>query len=130
MDIKEFKYAWRYTGENYALFSSEQLSEMEVLDEIKANKIWNSVCDNGIVQESSYIQMMINRKLPILIGDCGWGDESAENKTREKLMSVFENFTPGKLTVLYDHNSAINISIPFLQEMVGFLLSIGCASYC
>ena len=39
MDIKEFKYAWRYTSENYALFSPKQLSEMNVVNENKAVEI-------------------------------------------------------------------------------------------
>lgn len=56
MDIKEFKYAWRYTSENYALFSPKQLSEMNVVNENKAVKIWNSICDNEILQKSSYVQ--------------------------------------------------------------------------
>lgn len=49
MDIKEFKYAWRYTSENYALFSPKQLSEMNVVNENKAVEIWNSICDNEIL---------------------------------------------------------------------------------
>ena len=50
MDIKEFKYAWRYTSENYALFSPKQLSEMNVVNENKAVEIWNSICDNEILE--------------------------------------------------------------------------------
>lgn len=38
MDIKEFKYAWRYTSENYALFSPKQLSEMNVVKKTKQLK--------------------------------------------------------------------------------------------
>ena len=69
MDIKEFKYAWRYTSENYALFSPKQLSEMNVVNENKAVEIWNSICDNEILQKSSYVQMMIDHKLTVFIGD-------------------------------------------------------------
>ena len=116
MDIKEFKYAWRYTSEDYALFSSKQLLEMEVVNEIESNKMWSSICDNEILQKSSYIQMMIAHKLPILVGDCGWGDESTENKTQQKLMNVLENFISEKVTLLYDYNSAINITASLFCE--------------
>lgn len=34
--------------------------------------------------------MMIDHKLTVFIGDCGWGDESMERVTQQKLMSLFE----------------------------------------
>ena len=116
MDIKEFKYAWRYTSENYALFSPKQLSEMNVVNENKAVEIWNSICDNEILQKSSYVQMMIDNKLTVFIGDCGWGDESMERVTQQKLMSLFEKSISDKVTLLYDHTSAISITASIFCE--------------
>ena len=116
MDIKEFKYAWRYTSENYALFSPKQLSEMNVVNENKAVEIWNSICDNEILQKSSYVQMMIDHKLTVFIGDCGWGDESMERVTQQKLMSLFEKSISDKVTLLYDHTSAISITASIFCE--------------
>ena len=42
MDIRDFCYAERFTDENYALFSEEELAEIEVLSAEETSGIWYS----------------------------------------------------------------------------------------
>lgn len=60
--------------------------------------------------------MMIDHKLTVFIGDCGWGDESMERVTQQKLMSLFEKSISDKVTLLYDHTSAISITASIFCE--------------
>lgn len=74
--------------------------------------------------------MMIDHKLTVFIGDCGWGDESMERVTQQKLMSLFEKSISDKVTLLYDHTSAISITPSIFVKNGRILLSFRCASYC
>lgn len=109
MDIKDFKYAWRYTDSKYALFSSSELSEMSVLSEEGSSELWNKICDSEIFQTSSYIKGIINKTNSIYINNCGWGD-TTEESTKNKLMKFFKSQGTEKVYVLYDCISALSIS--------------------
>lgn len=87
MDIKEFKYAWRYTDERYALFSSDELSKMQIISGNDAINKWDNICDSETFQTSSYINKIINGAIPVYIGDYGWGN--LESQTEKELLKLF-----------------------------------------
>lgn len=89
VNIKNFKYAWRYTDSNYALFSLDELSKMNVLLENESSELWDKVCDSEIFQESCYIRKIIDKNIPVYVSDCGWGDE-LEEFTQNKLIDFFK----------------------------------------
>lgn len=109
MNIKDFKYAWRYMDSNYALFSSKELSKMNVLLENESNELWDKVCDSEIFQKSSYIKRIINKNIPVYVSDCGWGDE-LEEITKNKLIKFFKENGIDKIYLLYDRFSSLNVS--------------------
>ena len=88
MNIKYFKYAWRYTDQSYALFSENELSEMKVISGNYASQLWDKICDSKFLEESSYIKDLLNKTPTVYISDCGWG-ESLEETTKYKLMDFF-----------------------------------------
>lgn len=109
MNIKDFKYAWRYTDSNYALFSSDELSKMNVLLENESSELWDKICDSKIFQKSSYIKKIIDKNIPVYVSDCGWGDE-LEKITQNKLINFFKENGIDKIYLLYDRISALNVS--------------------
>lgn len=110
MNIKDFKYAWRYTDSKYALFSSVELSKMNVLLEDESSILWDQICDTEIFEKSSYITKILNKSIAIYISDCGWGDGLLEDKTKNKLVEFFDRQVPDKLYLFYDRVSALNVS--------------------
>lgn len=109
MNIKNFKYAWRYTDSNYALFSLDELSKMNVLLEKESSELWDKVCDSKIFQESCYIRKIIDKNIPVYVSDCGWGDV-LEEFTQNKLIDFFKKNEIDKIYLIYDRVSAINVS--------------------
>lgn len=109
MNIKNFKYAWRYTDSNYSLFSSDELSKMNVLLENESSELWDKVCDSEIFQKSSYIKKIIDKNIPVYVSDCGWGDE-LEKITQNKLINFFKENGINEIYLLYDRISALNVS--------------------
>lgn len=85
MKLDEFPYAWRYTDENYALFSEKELSELTILPELRANLLWDRMVHVPVFYESAYIKEIVNRNIPVFISDCGWGNEQQEAVTRKQL---------------------------------------------
>lgn len=59
LDIRKFKYAWRYTDERYAVFSADELWEMQVISRNDAINKWDNICDSEKFQTSSYINKII-----------------------------------------------------------------------
>ncbi|MBQ6160947.1 MAG: DUF2947 family protein [Oscillospiraceae bacterium] len=111
MNIKDFKYAWRFTDINYAQFSDSELSEIEIVTSAKANKMWDSVCENPIIQKcTTMIDRIVSRTLPIFIGNCGWGEDDKEESTRYMLESILVKENTASITVMYDRESAITVS--------------------
>lgn len=111
MSIKDFKYAWRFNDINYAKFSDSELSKIEMVFPEKANMLWDSVCENTIIQEcQAIIERIVSHELPILIGNCGWGENDKEETTRHTLESILLKENTDSITVLYDRESAITVS--------------------
>ena len=79
MDIKDFLFGERFTNEDFALFSKTELSEIEVLSEKEASNIWYDYCDDEILPKSSFAVKTGLGKLPLIMNDCGWGEENEEN---------------------------------------------------
>ena len=73
MNIKDFSYGFRFTKEDYAIFSEKELSEIKVLSKEETKKIWYSYCDKEYLPQSYFVKDIIQHKMPILINDCGWG---------------------------------------------------------
>ena len=71
MEIKKFKYGWRFTDEKYALFSEKELSQIKVLSDEEASDIWYSYCDNKLLPLSSFVIKKGFDKLPLITNDCG-----------------------------------------------------------
>lgn len=111
MTIKEFKFGWRFTDEKYALFSDNELSEIEVIPPHTVISIWNKICDNEILPKSSYVKYIISREMPVLIADCGWGEVTSEKKTASILTKFFVKNGVVNITILYDNKNAINVPV-------------------
>ena len=110
MGLNDFKYAWRFTDINYAVFSERELSDIQIISAEKAYKIWDSVCDHSIFQKCSFIQKIVSKSMPTFIGDCGWGDDNKEAHTRKMLEDLFAKEKVDSLMALYDCKTAIEIS--------------------
>ena len=111
MDIKDFEYGFRFTDENYALFSEEELSEMEVLSDEEAESLWSKYCDNEVIPLCSFaVEGEGLGDLSMVIPDCGWGDEEAEPKTTRLFQSVLEPGPDGCVYVCYLKNKALKVS--------------------
>lgn len=111
--IKDFKYGWRFTDDNYALFTDDELSKISVISADQAGLFWDDICDKKILQESKWIKRVIDRSLPVLIGDCGWGDDDKESVTRNKLIELLEN---KQLTILYDSQTALSVECDLFRN--------------
>ena len=110
MDIKDFSYSWRFTNEDFALFSDAELSQIEVLSEETATDIWYSYCDERLLPKSYFVKDIIARKMPLLTADCGWGDEKAENATRSLLESTLDEYMDGCINVCFESEKALKVS--------------------
>lgn len=110
MDIKKFKFSWRYTDEKYALFTSNELLQMGVVSEKESARKWDEICDNRIFQKSSYIKLLINQKLPVFISDAGWGEMQYEYNTKEQLLELFSKYEDKDLFLLYDRHTGLKVS--------------------
>ena len=109
MNIKEFKYGFRFTDEKYALLSEKELLEMSIMPSDITIKEWMYICKEEVFQKSKYIKDIVNHTAPILIEDCFWGGD--ETHTKEKLVSFFNKINASKVSVYYDNETALNISI-------------------
>ena len=63
MDIRDFCYAERFTDENYALFSEEELAEIEVLSAEETSGIWYSYCDKKELTRSLFVIKIVSHNL-------------------------------------------------------------------
>lgn len=116
MTVKEFKLGWRFTDEKYALFSDDELSKIEIIPPHIAASIWNRICDDEILSKSSYVTHIVSREMPVLIADCGWGDEIAEQQTAAVLTKFFAEHGAVDITILYDSKNAINVPAELFCE--------------
>lgn len=110
MNIKEFKCGFRFTDEKYALFSEEELSEMEVLSKESANASWFSYCDDELLPKSYFIKKKGLNELQLISADCGWGDEEAENNTKYLFETTLRQYLNGCINICYDSESALKVS--------------------
>lgn len=110
MITNEFKYSWRFTDEKYALFTNDELNEMNITSDAKKAGYWNSVCDDPIIEKCSFIKKIIAGELPVLIADCGWGDEASERDTEKVLRKHFKPEINAVITVLYDKETSLDVS--------------------
>lgn len=110
MDIKDFYYGWRFTDKDYALFSEKELSQIKVLSSEEACNIWYSYCDEKLLPKSYFVNDIVTHTLPILTGDCGWGDEEAESETKLLLAKELRNYIDGFISVCYDSDSSLRVS--------------------
>ena len=110
MEIKDFKYGWRFTDENYALFSEKELSEMEVISKETVEAIWYSYCDNELLPMSSFITNKGLDELELLSNDCGWGEMKDEYKTKLLFESTMKQYIDGYINICYDSESALKVS--------------------
>lgn len=104
MPLNDFRYGWRYTDEEC---SEEELSEIKILSEDISNNMWNKICDNKIIEKSSYIQKILSKELPVLIRNCRWGEE--DEKLTGNLFSDYFKESEKVITILYDYESSIEI---------------------
>lgn len=110
MKINDFYYSWRFTDEDYALFSDKELAQIEVLSIEEASKVWYTYCNEKFLPKSYFVKDIVDHRLPILTGDCGWGDEKAESDTKCLLESTMKNHLDGFITICYDSESALRLS--------------------
>lgn len=108
MNIRNFKYYWRYNDENYAVFSDVELSEISVIPKDKAKREWLRICGGEIFQKSLYIKDIIDHNAPVLIKDCHWGDD--ETYAKNKFLSFFNEFGADKVSIYYDDETALQLS--------------------
>ena len=87
---EKFKYAWRYMDKRYSLFSSDELSKIQVISRNNAIKEWDNICDREIFQTSSYINKIINSNISVYIGNCKWGED--ESETEKELLKLFNEY--------------------------------------
>lgn len=114
MEIKDFIYGERFTNEDFALFSEAELSEMAVLSEEDARKIWYDYCDNQKLPLSSFAAKIGLDKLPLITNDCGWGDENEENKTETLLKTALSG--ANQVVVCYSDADALRASAKLFCE--------------
>ncbi|MBO4696769.1 MAG: hypothetical protein J5643_05765 [Lachnospiraceae bacterium] len=111
MEIKDFLFGFRFTDENYALFSDSELAEMEVLSEEEAESVWRSYCDKNAIPLCSFaVQEGGLGALPVLIEDCGWGDMQAERETAQILKAALKQNLNGKVYVCYYSRVAVKVT--------------------
>ena len=111
MDIRDFCYAERFTDENYALFSEEELAEIEVLSAEDTAEIWYDYCDKKELNRSLFVIEIVAHTLPILTVDCGWGDEKGEEDTRQLLKGTLHEQLDGKINICYDSETALRVPV-------------------
>lgn len=109
MDIEEFKCGYRFTDEKYSVFSRNELSNIEIILSEKVKKNWCEICDNDVIEKSSFINKIVSKEMPVLISDCGWGDSEKEKITEDILNKFFDINSADVITVFYDCETAINV---------------------
>ena len=107
--IKAFYYGFRFTEEDYALFSDEELSQLDVIDEQTVTSMWDQLCDADLAGFSSYIRAGLAKDLPVLINDCDWGKN--EENARSILNEYFAKSDEDKLIILYSRTDALEASV-------------------
>lgn len=107
--IKAFNYGFRFTEEDYALFSDEELSQLDVIDEQTVTSMWDQLCDADLAGFSSYIRAGLAKDLPVLIDDCDWGKN--EENARSILNEYFAKSDKDKLIILYSRTDALESSV-------------------
>ena len=111
MLFDSFRYGWRYTEEEC---SKEELESIRIVSENISKTKWEELCDNVIIEKSSYIQKILSKKLQVLIADCCWGEEN-EKLSGAKFREYFDE-EEEIITILYDYESAIEIPASFFYE--------------
>lgn len=107
MNIKNFKYGFRFTDEKYSLFSNDELSNIDIINEEKIKEFWNNNCDNEIIEKCSFIDKLVSKKLEVVISDCGWGNYELELNTTSILNNIITSDT---INIYYDYNSALKVN--------------------
>ena len=105
---EKFKYAWRYMDKRYSLFSSDELSKIQVISRNNAIKEWDNICDSEIFQTSSYINKIINSNISVYIGNCKWGED--ESETEKELLKLFNEYRAEAVSLFYDRDTALYVS--------------------
>ena len=105
-----FPYGVRFTDENYAMFTSEELSRMSILPEEEARSVWRERCDSEVSQYPAFVAGLNLREFPVLIGDCGWGDAAAEAETKNTWETLWQTSEEDSIVVLYDCNTALRVA--------------------
>lgn len=116
MNIKDFIFGERFTNEDFALFSENELSKIEVISEKDASDIWYNYCDNEILSESSFVVKTGLGKLQVIAEDCGWGNEKDENDTRILFESVLSECIDENINICYFSDSALRVSARLFCE--------------
>ena len=83
---------------------------MKVLSKEKTRDIWYSYSDNKILPLSYIVKDIIANKLSVLLNDCGWGDEKAEEETKRFLTEIINTDINGYINVCYDDENGLNVS--------------------
>lgn len=86
--MKNFKYNYRFTNDGYSLFSEKELAKIEVVSPKQIYEYWHETFDNDILEKCSFIKKIVSHDMPILINDCGWGDDKKIKKAREVLKKI------------------------------------------
>ena len=111
MEVKDFEYGFRFTDENYALFSDRELSEMKVVSEGEASILWCSYCDNKVIPLCSFaVKDEGLATLLLLCADCGWGEEKSEKETTVFLKETLKQYGEGDIFVCYSEKEALRVS--------------------
>lgn len=121
MNIKDFKYSYRFMEEKYSVFSSKELSEIKVIDKDEIKDFWNKNLDNEIIEKCSFIKKIISHEMPVLINDCGWDNDEKIEETKNKIKDYFNINSNNNVIIYYDIESAIEVkSSLFLERWTDF----------
>ena len=104
---KEFEYGVRFTDEQFALFTEEELSMMRILSKAEAQACWKEKCDREKLDYASFVSKIPLRNLPLLIDDCRWGDEAGETSTEHSMEELF--IVSDTVLILYNSNTALQV---------------------
>lgn len=110
MNIKNFKFGWRFTEEKYSLFSEKELSEIKIIDKTQIQNFWDENLDNEIIEKCSFIKKIISHEIPVLINDCGWGNNEKIEQTKESLKRYLNINLSDCVKIYYDNENAIEVS--------------------
>ena len=119
MNINNFKYSWRFIDERYAKFSDIELSDIEVLSAKITYQNWKKIIHNKskVFEESEYINLILDKKIPMFIYDCVWEDNQRECCT-SKILSEYlcDDLLSLNIKLLYDYHSGLEINSKLFCE--------------